>query len=93
MGNELSTLDQKLKQVLWACNYYWKSEPLPEHEKAICHSWVVKVYHERFGESFHPLKLRQLARLGFLEPMETARAGGRRYYRIVNPQDPSSILE
>lgn len=92
MENNIEKLDPELKKVLWACNKYWQSDIAP-NDKAICYSWVVKDYRDRFGESFHQSALIKLAKLGFLKQLETSRSGSRRYYKIVNPQNPSTIFK
>jgi len=93
MVDNIKKLDHKLKKVLWACNKYWQSVDIAPNDKAICFSWVVEVYRDCFGESFHQSALIKLTKLGFLKQLETSRSGRRRYYRIVNPQNPSTIFK
>ncbi len=82
----------ELRRVLWACYEYWRGESMPEEERSICYSWVIEPFRQRFGGSFHPSKLRQLARLGFLEPEEASRGGKRRYYRLTDPKQIEEAL-
>ncbi len=84
--------DVELQRILWACYKYWEGESLPVQERAVCYSWVSKVYEGRFGTGFHPPRLRQLAKLGFLERKEVSRGGGRRYYKIVEPDRVADLL-
>ena len=83
----------ELQRILWACYQYWQGEPLPPHERAICYSWVVRLYEERFGTKFHQSKLRRLASLGFLQPSDVSRGGNRRYYKIVDPDKVAGLLK
>ena len=85
--------DQELKQVLWACHTYWKSESFPERDRIICYSWVLRVYESRFHKKFHQAKLRQLSKLGFLKPEVTSRRGQRRYYVLMEPDRVQILLE
>ncbi len=80
------TLTGEQLRVLWACHAYWQTEPLPVEERSVCFSWVEGSYRTRFGGSFHQSMLATLAKLGFLVPDETSRGGGRRYYRLGDPQ-------
>lgn len=84
--------DRELQQVLWACYKYWQDEPLPPKERAICYSWVVRVYESRFDIKFHPSRLRRLEKLGFLKRNVTSRSGHRRYYKIVEPDRVAELL-
>ena len=59
--------DPKLQRVLGSCYEYWNTELLPPEERAVCYSWVERLHRDRFGEGFHPSRLAELARLGFLE--------------------------
>ncbi len=85
--------DTELQRVLWACYQYLQKESSPSHKKDICYKWVLGPYESRFGRRFHHLKLRQLAKLGFLEQEETSRAGHRRYYRLVDPERIADLLK
>lgn len=82
----------ELQRVLWACYSYWQGESAPPDKRAICYSWVVPVYKDRFGTKFHHSRLRRLAELGFLTRDDTSRAGRRRYYRIVEPSRVEDLL-
>lgn len=82
----------ELQQVLWACYKYWQSESLPPDERAICYSWVVRLYQDRFGVRFHQYKLRRLTELGFLKEDDTSRGGHRRYYKILDPNRVADLL-
>ncbi|HXG08677.1 MAG TPA: hypothetical protein VNK04_02715 [Gemmataceae bacterium] len=75
----------ELQRVLLACYEYWKTEPLPPEQRVICFKWVSGKYREMFNREFHPAKLSQLAKLGFLKKDDTSRGGHRRYYKIVDP--------
>ena len=90
--NEIES-NAELQRVLWACYKYWQGEPLPPHERAICYSWVVRLYEERFSTKFHQSKLRRLASFGFLQPDDVSRSGNRRYYKIVDPDKVASLLK
>lgn len=83
--------DSELQRVLLACFEYWQTEPLPVEKRVICYSWVVGTYKKMFGSEFHPSKLYQLTKLGFLMQDDSARGGNRRYYKIVNPTLVESI--
>ena|SRR6266851_1674019 len=83
----------ELHHVLIACYEYWRSEPVPPEQRIICYSWVIGPYREMFGTEFHPAKLYQLTKLGFLNQEHTARGGGRRYYKIANPEIAQSLIE
>jgi hypothetical protein len=82
----------ELQRILSACYDYWQTEPLPPQKRAVCYSWVKRRYCARFGEGFHPSRLRQLARLGFLEKEGVSRGGSRRYYRIIDPVRLAALL-
>jgi len=82
----------ELEQVLWACYEYWQHETSPPHERIICYSWVVSIYEDRFGTTFHHSKLRNLAKLGLLKEDSTSRGGRRRYYKIVEPEHVAYLL-
>jgi hypothetical protein len=90
-ADEIET-DSELQRVLWACYKYWQDESLPAHERAICYSWIIEPYSERFGAKFHPSRLRHLTNLGFLKEDDTSRGGRRRYYRIANPDRVDELL-
>ena len=90
--NEIEN-NTELKQVLWACYKYWQSESLPPHKRAICYSWVGRLYEERFGTKFHQSKLRRLANIGFLQQEEISRGGSRRYYKIVDLDRVADLLK
>ena len=92
MNDKQSKIDLKLKKVLWACNKYWYSLNIAQSEKLICYSWIKNTYQKKFNESFHHSALRKLTQLGFLKKVDTSRGGRRCYYKIINPQKPSSIL-
>jgi len=83
----------ELQRVLWACYQYWKTESSPPHKRVICYKWVLGPYKDRFDRGFHPSRLHQLLKLDFLEKDDTSRAGHRRYYRIVDPERTSYLLE
>ncbi len=89
MENNIEKLDPELKKVLRACNMYWYSMN-NNIDKTICYSWVVKIYIKRFNESFHQSALIKLSKLGYLKKVDTSRSGGRIYYKIVKPENPSS---
>ena len=78
------TLEQR--QVLWACQVFWLTEPVPVGERTVCFSWVEPKYMERFGKTFHQSVLGKLADLGYLERDDDSRGGHRRYYRLKDPQ-------
>ncbi len=82
----------EMKRVLWACQYYWASEPLTPEKRLVCYTWVLKPFRSRFGTAFHQSRLEHLARLGFLQKLDTSRGGKRRYYRISNPNHLSDLL-
>jgi len=84
--------NQELQRVLWACYQFWLKGQLPKEKRAICYKWVIGPYEKRFGTRFHQSKLRQLARLGFLEREEISRGGHRRYYKLVNPEIIAELL-
>jgi len=75
----------ELQRVLLACYEYWQTEPLPPEQRSVCFSWVSGTHRRMFGEEFHPAKLYQLTKLGFLKQDDTSRGGHRRYYKIVDP--------
>jgi hypothetical protein len=85
--------DPKLKRILWACLAYWNSEPNPLNERAVCYSWVVRCYQDRFGGTFHQSRLQHLARLGLLSKDDTSRGGNRRYNRINDPAQLAEVLK
>ena len=60
-------------------------------DMTICYSWVVKIYIKRFNESFHQSALIKLSKLSYLKKVDTSRSGGRIYYKIVKPENPSSF--
>lgn len=82
----------ELQRILWSCYDYWSREPVPQESRSICHSWVTGPYQDRFGDSFHQSRLRELARLGFLIPDDTSRGGKRRYYRLNQPERIADLL-
>ena len=90
-ANEIEN-DLELQRVLWACHKYWQSESLPPHERAICYSWVLRLYEDRFATKFHQSRLRRLTKLGFLEQDDTSRGGHRRYYKITDPNRVDNLL-
>ena len=90
--NEIEN-DLELQRVLWACYKYWQSESLPPHKRAICYSWVIGPYEDRFGTRFHQSRLRRLTKLGFLERDVASRGGSRRYYKIVDPNRVDDLLQ
>jgi hypothetical protein len=77
--------DPELQRALLACYEYWQTEPLPSEQRSICYSWVSGSHRRMFGGEFHPAKLSQLTKLGFLKQEDTSRGGHRRYYKIVDP--------
>jgi hypothetical protein len=79
-------MNEELRRVLGACYACWARSPALADERQICYTWVIGVYQERFGGTFHQSKLRQLAGLGFLCPGDVARGGSRRYYWLMNPE-------
>ncbi len=83
----------ELQHVLIACYEYWRSEPVPPEQRAICYTWGIAPYREMFGTEFHQSKLYWLTKLGFLIQEETARGGGRRYYRIASPDFVKALVE
>lgn len=85
--------DPELQHVLWACHTYWQTEPLPVDQRAVCYSWVIRPYKKAFGERFHQSKLYQLTKLGFLRQADSSRAGNRRYYTIVSPDEVADLLK
>jgi hypothetical protein len=86
-------IDAESQRVLWACLSYWSTEPNPVDERAICYSWVVRGYKDRFGRTFHQSRLRHLVRAGLLTQDDTSRRGNRRYYRISNPELLGELLK
>jgi hypothetical protein len=90
-ANEIEN-NLELQRVLWACYKYWQGEPLPPHERAICYSWVIGPYEERFGARFHQSRLRRLTELGFLKKDDTSGGGRRRYYKIIDPDRVDDLL-
>ena len=90
-SKELTNLE--LQRIVWACLTYWHSEPNPVDERALCYSWVVRCYRAKFGETFHQVRLQQLARLGLLAKEDTSRLGRRRYYRINDPAQLAEFLK
>lgn len=92
MTNELRD-DPELQRIAAACLEYWNGESYGLH-RAICYSWVARLYASKFGGSFHQARLAQLERLGILAKNgDTSRSGHRRYYRITNPERLSEILK
>ena len=89
--NEIEN-DPELQRVLWACYKYWQGESLPPHKRAICYSWVRRLYENRFGTKFHQSRLRRLAKLGFLKQDVASRGGNRRYYKIIDPDRVDDLL-
>ena len=85
--------DPELQRVLWACLTYWNTEPNPVGERAVCYSWVVRCYEDRFGGTFHQSRLQHLARLGLLTKDDTSRGGNRRYYRVTDPTQLAEFLK
>jgi hypothetical protein len=85
--------DPELQRVLWACLTYWNTERNPLNERAVCYSWVVRCYQDRFGGTFHQSRLQHLARLGLLTKDDTSRGGNRRYYRINDPTRLAEFLK
>jgi hypothetical protein len=75
----------ELQRVLLACYEYWQGEPLPLEQRSVCYSWVSGTHRQMFGSEFHPAKLYQLTKLGFLKQDDTSRGGHRRYYKIADP--------
>jgi hypothetical protein len=92
MGADEIENDLELQRILWACYKYWQDESLPPHERTICYSWVIGPYEDKFDTKFHQSKLQRLAKLGFLKQDETSRGGGRRYYKIINPEEIDALL-
>jgi len=88
----MSSIDRELQQILWACYEYWHGEKMPVSERVICREWVLSIYKERFGVSFHQSKLTKLANIGLLRKVDTTRGGHRRYYAIDDPQRVVSLL-
>jgi len=86
-------IDRELQHVLWACYEYSQREPFPPEPRSVCYTWVRRAYEKRFGCRFHQSKLSRLAKLGFLELEETARAGHRRYYQLVDANQVRGLLE
>lgn len=84
--------DRQLQRVLWACYEYWRLEDLQPDERAVCYSWVVDLYEDRFDKRFHQSKLSRLEKLRFLEKAELSRSGHRRYYKISNPEFLRDLL-
>src|ERR1700730_1661599 len=89
-SNKVATTE--LHRILWACLTYWNTEPNPIDDRAVCYSWVARCYQDRFGETFHPARLQQLARLGYLAKDDTSRGRNRRYYRINDPTRLAELL-
>src|SRR5687767_11008083 len=84
--------DKELQQILWACHDYW--EGIEEaSNRAICYSWVLPRYKEKFGTEFHQSRLNRLVSLGYLEKDDTSRGGNRRYYKLANPSQLSEALK
>jgi hypothetical protein len=84
--------DIDLQRILWACYDYWQREGGSPAERMVCHYWVVDPYRDRFGGTFSQNRLRQLARLGFLQQLYAVRGGSRRYYALVNPDRIAELL-
>lgn len=85
--------EPELQRVLWACYDYWRTEPLPPEQRVICFNWVIDRYHDRFGMDFHQSKLYWLTKFGFLKQDHTARAGNRRYYKLVDIERTADLLK
>jgi len=85
--------DPQLLRILWACLTYWSTEPSSVDQRSVCYAWVVKVYANKFGGTFHPSRLQYLARLGLLSKDDTSRGGDRRYYRINAPAHLAEFLK
>jgi hypothetical protein len=85
--------DQQLQQILWTCYDYWCKEDLPPNKRSICYSWISRSYADRFDSKFHPSKLSQLAKLGFLKKLGKSRSGHRRYYAITSPNNLCTLLK
>ena len=92
MRTPTTQITADLQKVLWACYDYWRRESVPKAERAICYTWVVTPYQDRFGASFHQSALDRLTTLGFLEKDDTSRGGNRRYYKLVDPTQLESLL-
>jgi hypothetical protein len=86
-------IDSEIQRVLWACLTYWNAEPNPVDQRAVCYSWVVRCFEDRFGGTFHQSRLQHLARLGLLTKDDTSRGGNRRYYRINDPAQLAEFLK
>jgi hypothetical protein len=86
-------LDVELKRILWAVFSYWNNESQQKYDRSICYSWVVTKYESRFKTKFHQSKLGQLEKNGYLQKLETARGGSRRYYTIPDPDRISELLK
>jgi hypothetical protein len=93
LGTEEIEVSPELQQVLWACYMHWQGNPLPPDERTIHYGWIAGPYERRFGTTFHQIRLRQLMDLGFLERVDIAGVGYRRYYKIVDPDRLASLLE
>ncbi|MBI2986695.1 MAG: hypothetical protein HYY45_08005 [Deltaproteobacteria bacterium] len=85
--------DVELQRILWACHEYWRSEPLPIDQRAVCYTWVTGPYEKAFGTQFHQSRLHRLTKLGFLQQAETSRGGGRHYYTLINPEEITVLLK
>jgi hypothetical protein len=85
--------EPELQRVLWACYKYWQDES-PKHidDKVICYSWILDIFEKRFGSRFHQSRLQTLANFGFLQKDTTSRHGGRRYYKVIAPEQVYDLL-
>ena len=86
-------LDQELKNILYICLNYSKKQTTDNTEADFCFHWLKDTYIAKFGNTFHQSKLRLLARMGYLVPLDTSRKGKRKYYRIADMKLVESVFE
>jgi hypothetical protein len=89
MSAAISGEVSELQRVLGFCHECWEAQTGPSDQRVVCYRWLERRYREAFGCTFHPTKLQQLTRLGFLERAEVVRGGARRYYRLT----PNGLAE
>jgi hypothetical protein len=82
-----------LVDVLQYCFDFWKASDRPPEDRELCHHWLAGDYANKFGYQLHPSQLKALAKMGYLEEGDIARAGGRRYYKLPNASRVEDALK